>query len=556
MKIQMSTSAGINKAEIPKFEWFTYSGRKVVLDDHHKEYETEIRKGDVVGLRLLRGKHILVDAEDVSIKFTISKDERKQLLSKAKPYFGKVKGVKVVDIKKVKLFTKYHTALLQGESAATLRELTKKREVFEKGMTKADMVRAILKVDIKSTKKVSPVKPKPASTRTTRKSKEAPTKPKVNPDDLNPGVEVSVKFDMSMLQLSDKPVTLSCIVQEPPVGDQVRIKVKKYAKNKEFNPELAFFVPVSSVTKIAIKKEKTLTKAQKERKAYDDRYASTGVGGIARYKGKDYVVVEQTGSSRFFILVPIDEKQRLLKLKASADQIHALIKSKLSADKFKHYVDIYAERASELDPNSALSIERNLNKLREFDVQKGDEVGYLFKDQTVATKVKVLAIDWTKGRIAIKDANQKKWAPADRIEYKRSAGGVVDLSYIGKKSTVTKTELAAEAKEYFSKYSGAEFNIINRPKQLVIEYEISYRRNTASGALRQYKSTVDRSNKALEAFADQLPSAAPVARLDLMTKESAESTDEMREYNDGSAYSEYENAIGGSLTIDTSKLSA
>lgn len=83
-----------------------------------------------------------------------------------------------------------------------------------------------------------------------------------------------------------------------------------------------------------------------------------------------------------------------------------------------------------------------------------------------------------------------------------------------------------------------------------VEWDITFRRNTRVGAMSEYRQQVERCNDYLrDTFAAAKKAGYSPTPPRLMTLADAKEGDEIAEHNEGSAYSEYEQSIGGSLTI-------
>lgn len=91
----------------------------------------------------------------------------------------------------------------------------------------------------------------------------------------------------------------------------------------------------------------------------------------------------------------------------------------------------------------------------------------------------------------------------------------------------------------------------NNGRSINVSWDITFRRNTRVGAMRDYKAQVDRANQYLQSVYDDAKSKGyNPNKPDFMTIDDARESDEIAERNEGSAYSEYEQAIGGSLLIN------
>lgn len=87
-------------------------------------------------------------------------------------------------------------------------------------------------------------------------------------------------------------------------------------------------------------------------------------------------------------------------------------------------------------------------------------------------------------------------------------------------------------------------------KTLTVDWVLTFRRNTQTGAFMEYKSQVNTANNFISSLeSDSKRRGYKPKNIRLMTKERAESSDRMSEMNGEDAYSEYEQAIGGSIEI-------
>ncbi len=87
-------------------------------------------------------------------------------------------------------------------------------------------------------------------------------------------------------------------------------------------------------------------------------------------------------------------------------------------------------------------------------------------------------------------------------------------------------------------------------KTIQAEWSITFRRNTRVGAMSEYRQQVERCNDYLrDTFVAAKKAGFKPQPPVLMTIDAAKDGDEVAERNEGSAYSEYEQVIGGSLTI-------
>lgn len=85
---------------------------------------------------------------------------------------------------------------------------------------------------------------------------------------------------------------------------------------------------------------------------------------------------------------------------------------------------------------------------------------------------------------------------------------------------------------------------------IYVDFEYTFRRMSRVGAYKDNSSRLDSANKRLQQIASQYPDN--VVKLSLCTLDSARRGDEWAEGNGDSAYSEYEQAIGGELVLKIS----
>lgn len=85
---------------------------------------------------------------------------------------------------------------------------------------------------------------------------------------------------------------------------------------------------------------------------------------------------------------------------------------------------------------------------------------------------------------------------------------------------------------------------------LNVDWSITFRRNTKEGAYQEYKAQITRANQYLQAiYQDAKAKGYNPTEPNLMTLDSARRGDEMTFQNGDSAYSEYEQAIGGNMQV-------
>lgn len=87
--------------------------------------------------------------------------------------------------------------------------------------------------------------------------------------------------------------------------------------------------------------------------------------------------------------------------------------------------------------------------------------------------------------------------------------------------------------------------------RISVEFDFTFRRNTHVGAFQQYKSQIQASNNRLKAMKELAEKSGFKTEIHELTLKDAQDSDDITERNEGSAYSEYEQSIGGRLIIKT-----
>ena len=81
---------------VKDFRWYKFDGvRTVAFDNAHKNYDLEIEKGDVFGIRLVGKKVHIVHRDDPTIVFKADPKFVKRVIDKSNGFRGKVEGTKV-----------------------------------------------------------------------------------------------------------------------------------------------------------------------------------------------------------------------------------------------------------------------------------------------------------------------------------------------------------------------------------------------------------------------------------------------------------------------------
>ena len=85
---------------------------------------------------------------------------------------------------------------------------------------------------------------------------------------------------------------------------------------------------------------------------------------------------------------------------------------------------------------------------------------------------------------------------------------------------------------------------------LNVDWDITFRRNTTEGAFREFKGQIDRANQYLQTvYQDAKSKGYNPTEPNLMTLARAQQSDEWAQENGESAYSEYEQSLGGNMQI-------
>lgn len=93
--------------------------------------------------------------------------------------------------------------------------------------------------------------------------------------------------------------------------------------------------------------------------------------------------------------------------------------------------------------------------------------------------------------------------------------------------------------------------LTNNGNSLQVDWEITFRRNTHVGAMKEFSAQVYRGNRYLEdVFADAKSRGYAPEQPNLMAMSDAQRSDDVAMMNGEDAYSEYEQSIGGSLKIN------
>ena len=141
-----STSAAI---KVQSFDWFKFKGpRTKSYENHNKNYDLDLEKGMVFGIRKMRTAYKLVLASDLDISFKLSEKEIGWLQQNSTSFAGKIKGVRIAkkeivddalyqDIsipptkaELIKLYDHYNKKLFEGVCPAVTFSFTKSRKTI------------------------------------------------------------------------------------------------------------------------------------------------------------------------------------------------------------------------------------------------------------------------------------------------------------------------------------------------------------------------------------------------------------------------------------------
>lgn len=129
-------------------------------------------------------------------------------------------------------------------------------------------------------------------------------------------------------------------------------------------------------------------------------------------------------------------------------------------------------------------------------------------------------------------------------EYEKNGGG--------KKTGVDLATYAGSIRDNAPKGRDLDWQIYasRDGKTLNIDWDITFRRNTTEGAFREFKAQIDRANQYLQTlYQDAKSKGYNPTEPNLMTLARAQQSDEFAQSNGESAYSEYEQSLGGNLQI-------
>jgi hypothetical protein len=108
---------------------------------------------------------------------------------------------------------------------------------------------------------------------------------------------------------------------------------------------------------------------------------------------------------------------------------------------------------------------------------------------------------------------------------------------------------ATLAAQYGNKEVGeCYFQVYGNNGEVIVGWDLTFRRNTCVGAYMDYSSHIARANAIIQELATKYASIV-VGSPRLCTKASAQASDNMSESNGDSAYSEYEQSLGGSVKL-------
>lgn len=391
IKIVAATAAD---KTIASAEWYTYSGPKRAFDNHHKEYNIDIAKGDKFGILKSGAKFVLLHEDDPSIKFKISEEEIASLKAKAKPFSGKIKGVtvsapsaapvkpeSVVEVKTTRFIKT--TPVIPKEGDTILVDLDGKEEtavvvgvVPKRGYKDFDVVpktgkyaKTKIRVGIPQILKIIKEGKPP---KTVKQSKTASFVPQAG--------------DLILVDLDGKEET-AVVVGEVSKGFEVIPETGQYANVK-------IRVSVDQILKI-VKKKPAPPSISKDEENYIKMSDITGVGYIIEVKQKKYVIVDNTEDSlkKFSpkqLLMPLDPSNSTAALKVeSMDKLKPHLKERMPYKLFLGHQKAYDKRKKAIEENRAKA-----SKLDDLNIRSGDTVLYNFpKGQESITVVAVYPTD-------------------------------------------------------------------------------------------------------------------------------------------------------------------
>ncbi len=121
-------------------------------------------------------------------------------------------------------------------------------------------------------------------------------------------------------------------------------------------------------------------------------------------------------------------------------------------------------------------------------------------------------------------------------------------------STKSHADIIAELKTQYNgvQIGACDFQVYGTAPQVTVSYDLTFRRNTRQGAFKQYTSDISKANKILTAIAEKFKAFNPT--VNLVTLDKAKASDDRKEDDGDSAYSEYEQSLGGEVKFAVNKV--
>ncbi len=89
----LSEMAG-SKSKLSAYTWYKYKGKKISLPEGHKEYDIEINKGSVIGIKTAYGKKYCVSKKEPTINFLLTEAQYKLIVENSDPIGEKKESTK------------------------------------------------------------------------------------------------------------------------------------------------------------------------------------------------------------------------------------------------------------------------------------------------------------------------------------------------------------------------------------------------------------------------------------------------------------------------------
>lgn len=291
---------------------------------------------------------------------------------------------------------------------------------------------------------------------------------------------------------------------------------------------------------------------------------------------KNFVVIGNAGAQRGQNLYPSTAEPKLY-TKAEADKIAKGLNDKpfgaTTPGYSTHYHVKALDKAHEYATGNALSSIRKLQKSANMNEAVADKVYTIISvrhrdgrelKQTGTLEQLIKAFSYTlevgksweheKGRKKINTEPKNIKSLIDNINNaanNAAANGHADRYYkLGETETVSEAVSEAPTVEQLKKEvpassSAIHWQVSQYEGKITVDWDLTFRRNTRAGAYKENKSRIDAANAVIERLASKY--ADYVDRKSIQTLEKAKESDEWRESNGDSAYSEYEQSLGGEV---------